>query len=413
MSDNYIDNNIDAIRSEFKLLDHWIYLNAADQMIPGNYWLSAARDFYSFQEYGRMEDIPTADIATHPFLMALADECIERAARLINADKDEVTNCYRPCITANLIFYNMFEWQAGDNVVFTDLSYPSIPYILQDLRRRYGIELRVIKNVDGVTRLEDLEAAVDEQTRMVVIDRTAAFSGFTFDVKEVCRIAHAKGALVLDDAMQSLGAINVDVKDDDVDMLISGAYKWLCGPEGAGLFYIKKELIDSIDARFRNYIWADLGGDIPFADPDHDNIESWKCPPVNTANKFSQDVVIGPALFGWNATLKFFEKIGIQNVEERVRRLGTYAVGRLQEIGCQVTTPLDARQRHGLITYTTGDYEKDAAFFQRCAAPGRCQKPIKISMRTLGGIGNLRVCTHFFNTEEDIDYLVDLQQSML
>ncbi len=69
MSDNYIDNNIDAIRSEFKLLDHWIYLNAADQMIPGNYWLSAARDFYGFQEYGRMEDIPTADIATHPFLM--------------------------------------------------------------------------------------------------------------------------------------------------------------------------------------------------------------------------------------------------------------------------------------------------------------------------------------------------------
>ena len=108
MSDNTIDNNIDAIRSEFKLLDHWIYLNAADQMIPGNYWLSAARDFYSFQEYGRMEDIPTADIATHPFLMASADECIERAARLINADKDEVTNCYRPCIMPNLIFYNVF-----------------------------------------------------------------------------------------------------------------------------------------------------------------------------------------------------------------------------------------------------------------------------------------------------------------
>ena len=413
MGDNTIDNNIDAIRSEFKLLDHWIYLNAADQMIPGNYWLSAARDFYSFQEYGRMEDIPTADIATHPFLMALAGECIERAARLINADKDEVTNCYRPCITANLIFYNMFEWHSGDNVVFTDLSYPSIPYILQDLRRRYGIELRVIRNVEGEIRLEDLEAAVDEQTRMVVIDRTAAFSGFTFDVKEVCRIAHAKGALVLDDAMQSLGAINVDVKHDDVDMLVSGAYKWLCGPEGAGLFYIRKELVDSIDPTFRNYIWADLGGAIPFADPDHDNIESWKYPPVNTANKFSQDVVIGPALFGWNATLTFFEKIGIRNVEERVRRLGTYAVERLQEIGCQVTTPLDARQRHGLITYTTGDYEKDAAFFQRCAAPGRCQKPIKISMRTLGGVGNLRVSTHFFNTEEDIDYLVDLQESML
>ena len=76
MSDNYID----AIRNEFKLLDHWVYLNAADQMIPGNYWLSAARDFYNFVEYGRMEDIPNADIATHPFLLAAWNESIERSA---------------------------------------------------------------------------------------------------------------------------------------------------------------------------------------------------------------------------------------------------------------------------------------------------------------------------------------------
>ena len=69
---------------------------------------------------------------------------------------------------------------------------------------------------------------------MVIVDRTTAFCGFTFDMKEVCRIAHAHGALVLDDAMQTLGAAAIDVKADDVDMLVSGAYKWQCGPEGAG-----------------------------------------------------------------------------------------------------------------------------------------------------------------------------------
>jgi len=324
-----------------------------------------------------------------------------------------VTNTYRPAITANLIFYNMFDWFKGDNIVFSDLSYPSFVYILQDLKKCYGVELRVVKNVDGVVRMEDMEQAVDERTRMVVIDRTAAFSGFTDDVKEVSRIAHAKGALVLDDAMQAVGAINIDVKDDDVDMLVTGAYKWQCGPEGAGFFYIKRELMESIDARFRNYIWADLENGIPFAHADHDNISSWQYPPVNNANKFSQDVTIGPALFGWNATLKYYEKIGIHNVEERVRRLGTYAVEKLLEIGCEVTTPLDPAKRHGLITYTSGDYDKDQAFFRACSAPGRCQKPIKISARRLGNIGNLRVCTHFFNTEEDIDYLVDFQKSML
>jgi len=410
---NYIDQHIDGIRSEFKLLDHWVYLNAADQMIPGRYWLDAVRDFYGFVEYGRMEDIPSADIATHPFLLSAWDESIERSARFINADKEEVTNIYRPAITANLILYNMFEWQEGDNFVITDLSYPSIPYILQDLRRRYGTEIRMVRNVNGEILMEDMEAMVDDRTRMVIVDRTAAFCGFTFDMKEVSRIAHAHGAIVLDDAMQTLGAVDVDVKDDDVDMLISGAYKWLCGPEGAGLFYIKKAVMDRIDARFRNYIWADIPGPIPFANRDHDTLESWVHPPVQTANQFSQDVTIGPALFGWIATMKFYDKIGIENVEERVRRLGSYAIERLQEIGCTITCPTDPAKRHGLISYTTGDYDKDTAFFQRCAAPGRCMKPVKISMRTLGGVGNLRVSTHFFNTEEDIDYLVALQEQMM
>ena len=72
-----------------------------------------------------MEDLPNADIATHPFLLAKWDESIRLSARFINADKDEVTNAYRPAITANLILYNMMEWSEGDNVVITDLSYPS------------------------------------------------------------------------------------------------------------------------------------------------------------------------------------------------------------------------------------------------------------------------------------------------
>ena len=413
MTTNYIDSHLDEVRSEFKLLDHWIYLNAADQMIPGNYWLKAVRDFYGFVEHGRMEDIPAADVATHPFLLAAWNESIERSARFINADKDEVTNAYRPAVTANLILYDMIDWHGGENVVITDLNYPSIPYILQDLKRRHGIEIRVVRNVGGEILMDDMEQMIDGNTRLVIVDRTTAFCGFTFDMKEVCRIAHARGALVLDDAMQALGAIAIDVKDDDVDMLLSGTYKWQCGPEGAGIFYIKREVMDRIDARYRNYTWADYPGPIPFADRDHDNLASWDYPPVRNANRFSQDTTLGPSLFGWIATLRFYEKIGIGNVEQRVRRLGGYAIDRLREIGCKVYSPADPARRHGLITYTTGDYAKDLEFFRRCAAPGRCMKPLKISMRALGGIGNLRVSTHFFNTEEEIDYLVDLQKSML
>lgn len=410
---NYIDEHLDEIRGEFKLLEHWAYLNAGDQMIPANYWLKAAREFYDFVEFGRMEDIPVADIATHPFLTSAWRDCIDLGARFINAQPEEVTNTYRPAVTANLVFYNMIDWQRGDNVVFTDLNYPSIPYILLDIGKRYGVELRVVKNVGGEILLSDLDRVIDRRTRLVCVDRTAAFCGFTYNMKEVCRIAHAKGALVFDDAIQAFGAIKIDVKDDDVDFMVTGAYKWQCGPEGAGLFFVKKDLMESIDPRYRNYLWADIPSGIPFALSDHDNLRHWDYPPIQTAAKFSQDVTIGPSLFGWKETLRFYQKIGIENVEERIKRLGGYLIERLREIGCTVKTPVDVNKRHGMVVYTTGSYELDQKSFQRFAAPGRCMRPIKVSMRALGGIGNIRVCAHFFTTQEEIDYLVKVQKAVM
>jgi selenocysteine lyase/cysteine desulfurase len=408
-----LEKNLNDIRKEFKLLNYWTFLNAADQMIPGNYWIEAMRDYLTFVEAGRTEDIPVPDVATHPFLTATFFETIERAARLIHADKEEVINIYRPMTAANLIIYNVLDWKRGDNVVFTDLEYPSIPYILADLERRYGVELRRVKNVNGEILLEDLEKAIDDNTKLVVINRTEPFSGFTFtpeDLKRISDIAHKHGALVLDDPMQAAGAIDINVHEDGIDFAIAGSYKWLCGPEGAGFMYIRKDLISKFDPRFRNYLWADIPTGIPFSLPDHDNVRSWDYPPVNSALKFSQDVCNTPALFGWNATLKFYEKIGIENVEKRVRYLGTYTIEKLKEIGCRVLTPEDPRKRHGLIVYTTGSYESDLASFNYFSSR---RKPIKVSLRALGGIGGIRVSTHFFNTEEEIDELIAAQKEML
>ena len=248
---------------------------------------------------------------------------------------------------------------------------------------------------------------VDGNTRMVIVDRTTAFCGFTFDMKVVCRIAHAQGALVLDDAMQMLGAVDIDIKDDDVDMLISGAYKWQCGPEGAGIFYIKRAVMDQIDARFRNYIWADIPGMIPFADRDHDNLESWVYPPVNNANQFSQDATIGPSLFGWIATLKFYEKIGIKAeaglqilaeiglpaIENRIVELTAAIISEAKESGYTLAVPDDPKRHGALITLRTHDENALVASLEDEGIVTSCR------------FGNLRIAPHFYNNHDDIDTL--------
>lgn len=408
-----LDDRFDEVRAQFGLTRYWAYFNAGDQMIPGRYWLDAVREFYAFQEHGRMEDIPVQDVATHPFLTTAYYEAIEKSARLIGADPDEVTLAYRPMQVCNLVVNDLLDWKPGDNLVFTDLQYPSFPYVFLGLRDRLGVELRCVKHVGGEIRLEDLARAIDGRTRLVSIDRTTAFCGFTYDVAEVCRLAHARGAYVLDDAFQAVGAIGIDVHRDGVDFLTTGSYKWQCGPEGAGLFYIRKDLIPRFTPRYRNYLAMQMPKGIPFAFPDHDNVTDWQHPPLPTAEKFSLGVVTGPSVFGWLATLEFYEKLGMANVERRVRRLGQYAVAALREAGLQVVTPSAPAKMHGLVTYTTGSPELDLESFQRFNAPPVGKRPIKVSLRALGNVGGIRVCTHFFNTEAEIDYLVRTQAELV
>jgi len=391
----------------FPMLKHWTFFDAANQMIPGRYWLDGIKeclDIYESSPYGP---------ADHPFLTDVYRECARRSARLIHAEEHEVTNIYRVMTASNLILNELVEWEKGDNVVFTDLDYPSIPFILSGLQKKRGVELRRIENVDGEILMSDLEDAVDDRTKLVSVNHTTAWCGFTYDVGEVSEIAHEHGAYVMDDAIQAVGAIDVDVKEDDVDFLLTGSYKWQCGPEGAGMLYVKGELMEGFDPDFRNYIWVDVPNGIPFSDPNHDNLSSWDYPYQGNANRFDMGVCVTPILYGWNETLKFYEDVGIENVERNVRTIGDYCVDRLNEIGCKVLTPEDPEKRHGLIVYTTGDYGLDAKTYESFDSGSAVEKPIKCCHRGIGGVIGLRISCHFFNTREDVDHLIETQKKVM
>jgi len=404
--------NLELYRKEFPVLKYWVYLNTADQAPPGKYWIKAMRECLTLYEAGRISDAPPYDPATHPFLTPVFFECIKRAAKLLHAKESEVTNIYRVMTHANFIINDLIKWEHGDNVVFSDLDYPSIPYILLGLRRK-GVELRRVKNVNGEILLSDLERAVDDKTKLVIINRTTPWCGFTHNVREVVKIAHKHGAYVLDDAFQAAGAIDINVHAEDIDFLLTGSYKWLLGPEGAGILYVREDLIEKLEPSFRNYIWADTPTGIPFSSPNHDNLKHWDYPLVNNANKYDLGVCVTPILFGWNATLKFIEKIGMNSIESKVRKLGTYCINRLHEIGVKVVTPEDPRKRHGLIVYTTGNHRLDMRSYERLNSGAPGEKPVKVSLRYVGGIGGIRISCHFFNTKDDIDQLIEVQKKIL
>ena len=397
-----LDERIDHIRSQYDLLEDRVYFMSAAVGPAGHYWLNAIKAYLEGLRLGNRE--PGLSVHMHRESFARQGN-----ARLINADEDEVTNSYRVMAAANFVINNLVELEAGDNVVFSDLTYPSITYILLRLREK-GVELRRIENVRGEVPLAEYERLIDKKTRLVCVCRTTPWCGFTQDIKALCEIAHARGAYVFDDAMQAVGVTAIDVHDDNVDFLASGSYKWQCGPEGAGLLYVRRDLMEKLDGGYSNYLVAQYPGTCPILGPEgHDNMSNWDYPPANSADRYNLGQCTGEALVGWEARLEFLHDLGIGNIAERVNTLGGYLAEQLQGIGCEVLTPMDPKKRHGLIVYTNGSLEKDRKVCEALA--GLKPKPINVSTCSLGGIEGIRVATNFFNTREDIDMLVEAQKN--
>jgi cysteine desulfurase/selenocysteine lyase len=127
--------------------------------------------------------------------------------------------------------------------------------------------VRYVENVGRKVLVEDVERAVDDKTAAVAVSHVEYVNGFRQDLRALAEIAHEHGALLVVDAIQSLGALPVDVRRDDVDFLTASCYKWMLGPAGAGYLYVRKEFIEKFEPPFIG--WASVKPEI------FDTVEFW------------------------------------------------------------------------------------------------------------------------------------------
>jgi selenocysteine lyase/cysteine desulfurase len=413
--------NFEKARKEFPHLDDILYLGAAGSA-PFNFIVyNAVLECWNRRRYG--SSLGGTD---HAWFSEKDTFARFEAGKLINADPDEICHISRVVQGLNfvkdILGYNE-PWNKGNNIVMTDQAYPSTGHTFLALRK-YGVELRVIKNINGRILREDLEKAVDGNTRLVVINRTSVGSGFTFDVKQVCDIAHEQGALVVDDAIQTIGSKVVDVHIDNIDFLVTGSYKWQCGPPEAGFMYVKKSLCEELEPSFWSYINIDRGPGItgmakfPFGSKDHDSIKTYDYPFPKNAQRFEPGTTATDQLWGWHAALKWLNDLGKENIEKRNLKLGQYLIDGLEAIGLKIQTPRDPEPdalntlRHALIMYTTGKYDHDIKTIEY--SKQNSVPPIRgPTMKYQGGFGGIRVSPHFYNTYEEIDIYLEILKKAL
>ena len=159
-------------------------------------------------------------------MLRKTDEVRHAFARLINASDDEVGLLFSTSEGENVVT-DALDLKRGDNVVIDDLAYPSTSIIHKRLQETRGIEVRIVKQRDGGTHVEDFARLVDNKTRLISVAWVSNLNGFRHDMKGLADLAHAHGAFLYTDAIQAVGMGPLDVRATGVDFLCCGGYKWL------------------------------------------------------------------------------------------------------------------------------------------------------------------------------------------
>ncbi|MGZ7033298.1 MAG: aminotransferase class V-fold PLP-dependent enzyme, partial [Thermoanaerobaculia bacterium] len=134
----------------------------------------------------------------------------------------------------------------GDNVITTDLEFPSNAVPWKRLARR-GVECRVLRSSDGAFTAEDVARLIDDRTRVVTVSSVAFHNGFAADLDAIGALCADRGILFCVDAIQSVGVLPTDVRRSKISFLAADGHKWMCGSEGAGIFYVAAEHRDKLE----------------------------------------------------------------------------------------------------------------------------------------------------------------------
>jgi cysteine desulfurase / selenocysteine lyase len=313
------------------------------------------------------------------------------AARMIGAHSDEIALVGNTTAGISLIAEGL-DWKPGENVVTLADEFPSNVYPWMNLESR-GVEMRrVPTDVSGRLDLDRLAEACDKRTRIVTVSWVGFATGYRHDVANIAEIAHKRGALMFLDAIQGLGVFPLDVNALGIDFMAADGHKWLLGPEGAGIAYIRRENLNRL--RPIGPGWHSV---VPGQDYTHIELNL-----RNTAARYEGGSQNNAGFLAFAASLDLLVGLGAENVAAAVIDITEKACERLGRIGAKIVS--DRR-----IDYRGGEQRSGIVSFE---LPGRDPMALKKHAMAQGVVfgcraGRLRISPHAYNNEADLDRLVD------
>jgi len=314
-------------------------------------------------------------------------------AALAGCDADEVALTTNVSVALSTIASALDLSGRRNRVVMSELDFPTDGHVWLAWARTTGAEIVWLRSPDGLTiPIEAYDAAIDERTAVVMVNRVLYRSSAIVDAFAVCAMARGRGALSFVDDYHGIGIVPLDLHTLGCDLYTAGTLKWLCGGPGMAFLYARRELLPTLEPAVTGW----------FATAEPFSFDNQHLTYHATARRLEHGTPPAPVFFIAQGGLDIIGEVGVERIRERQGALTDHVIARADAMHLTVRTPRERDARGGVVNVGVGpDAEK------------LCHALLDRDVCTDFRGDGLRISPHFFNTEEEIDRCFDALGELL
>jgi cysteine desulfurase/selenocysteine lyase len=375
-------------RDDFPALDRFTYLNTASTgLVP----VSAVRPAHDFEAELAQAGTTGMDEETE---VGILEGARNAAADLLGAAQETIAIC-TSCTDALCQVAWWLRPGKGQNVVSTDVDFPSVTYPWHRISEDTGCEVRLVSVLDDPAGfdIDKIAGQVDSATAAICISHIQYLTGHRLDLSDLAALAHDHDALLIVDATQSAGQVPIDVTATGVDVLITGSYKWLCSTFGAAACYLSPAVLE----RFRPPFVGWRSTEHPYS------LDARWRPLAGTARRMEYSTMSYAAAIAFGHAIGYISAMSLNEVAAHNAELASQVADGLTDRGATLLTPADPRRRAGTVTARFPGHDGESVAAELTA------RGVIVSPR----VGSTRFSMHFYNNSDDVDHALAVLDEVL
>ncbi len=322
--------------------------------------------------------------------LPMVTEVGDLVGKIINAKPGSIMMHQNVATLTAMVLSGLDFSSKRNRIVYDDMQFTSPHYVVQAWKK-YGAQPFQVQSPDGVhVPTELLLEAIDENTLLVPISLVLFRSGYLHDAKAIIEKAHSVGAMVLLDVYQGVGSVPIDVQELEVDFLVGGSVKWLCGGPGACFLYVREDLRTTFSPAITGW----FSHKRPFSF--EQNMDE-----ADTIHRWMGGSPSVPALYSARSGYEIILEVGVDAIREKSMRQTALIFERADQAGLKLNSPRRPEQRAGFVVV---DFEGAEAIHHSLIEQG-----YNIDYRPGAGI---RIAPHFYNSDSEIESFFEALQAL-